>query len=45
VGEHFSLDGCWEGYQGTAMVANRTGEIPPSGMMRGASGNTAMVEL
>src|SRR6516225_8237510 len=34
-----------EGCQGTAMVANRTGESPPSGMTRGALGNMAMVEL
>ena len=27
------------------MVANRTGESPPSGMTRGALGNMAMVEL
>ena len=29
----------WEDSQGKAMVANRTGEIPPSGMTRGAYGN------
>jgi hypothetical protein len=28
-----------EDSQGKAMVANRTGEIPPSGMIRGAYGN------
>ena len=34
-----------KGCRGTAMVANRTGESPPSGMTRGALGNMAMVEL
>jgi hypothetical protein len=30
---------CWEGVQRKAKVANRTREIRPSGMKRGACGN------
>src|SRR5262245_44690525 len=34
----FELPPGWEGRLGTAMVANRTGEISPSGMIRGGLG-------
>jgi hypothetical protein len=35
----------WEGCQRTAMVANRTQAIRPSGNDRGASGNATMVDM